>query len=137
MKKFFNEFKQFAVKGNAVDLAVGVIIGAAFGQIVNSLVNDVIMPPLGLLTGDVDFSEKIITLKEATAGASAVTLNYGNFLTVAVDFLIVAFAVFLLVRWINRLKAAPEKTPTTKKCPYCTTAISKKATRCPACTSKI
>ncbi len=143
------EFKEFAVKGNVVDMAVGIIIGAAFGTIVKSLVDDVIMPPIGLLLGNVDFSNLFVTLKEgATAGpyatpalakaAGATVLSYGVFLNTVITFLIVAFAVFLLVKGINRLKrqeAAPPAVPTTKDCPYCFSAISIKATKCPHCTS--
>jgi large conductance mechanosensitive channel len=143
------EFKEFAVKGNVVDMAVGIIIGAAFGTIVKSLVDDVIMPPIGLLLGKVDFSNLFITLKEgATAGpyatvalakaAGATVLSYGIFLNAIVYFLIVAFAVFLLVKGINKLKrqeAAPPAVPTTKDCPFCFSAIPIKAVKCPHCTS--
>ena len=145
------EFKEFAVKGNVVDMAVGIIIGGAFGTIVKSLVADVIMPPIGLLLGNVDFSELFLvlnsgstpgpymTLAEAQA-AGAVTINYGLFLNSVVSFVIVAFAVFMLIRAINRLKReqeAPVEEPTTRDCPYCYTTISLKATRCPQCTSEL
>lgn len=147
------EFKEFAVKGNVVDMAVGIIIGAAFGTIVKSLVADVIMPPIGLLLGNVDFTNLFIVLKEgatvaapyatmadATA-AGAVTLNYGMFVNTIVSFLIVAFAIFILIKNINRMKKAeapaPAATPTTKDCPFCLSAIPIKATRCPNCTSNI
>lgn len=147
----FKEFKEFAVKGNVVDMAVGIIIGAAFGTIVKSLVSDVIMPPIGLLLGNVDFSNLYLLLKSgATAGpyasladaqaAGAVTLNYGVFLNTIISFLIVAFSVFLIVKQINRLKreeAAPSAAPTTKECPYCFSSIPIRATRCPACTSTL
>jgi large conductance mechanosensitive channel len=143
------EFKEFAVKGNVVDMAVGIIIGAAFGTIVKSLVDDVIMPPIGLLLGNVDFSNLFVTLKEgATAGpyatpalakaAGATVLSYGVFLNTIIYFLIVAFAVFLLVKGINKLKrqeAAPPAVPTTKDCPFCFSSIPIKATKCPNCTS--
>jgi large conductance mechanosensitive channel len=140
------EFREFALRGNVMDLAVGVIIGAAFGKIISSLVNDIIMPPLGLLLGGVDFSNLFLnlsgtpyaTLAEAQA-AGAPTLNYGLFLQNIVDFLIVAFVIFLLVRWINNLSkrnAAPEA-PSTKVCPYCYSGIPIKATRCPECTSDL
>jgi large conductance mechanosensitive channel len=132
------EFKEFAVKGNVVDMAVGIIIGAAFGTIVNSLVKDIIMPPIGLLLGKVDFSNLGLTLKEATATAPAVTLNYGAFINTVISFLIVSFAVFLLIKGINKLKreeAAPPAAPTTKDCPFCCSAIPIKATKCPHCTS--
>jgi large conductance mechanosensitive channel len=139
------EFKEFAMKGNVLDLAVGFIIGAAFGKIVTSLVSDVIMPPIGLILGKVDFSSLFLNLSgksysslaEAKA-AGAATLNYGIFLNNIVDFLIVAFAVFLLVRMINRWnKPAPAAAPSTKECPYCASTIPLKATRCPNCTSEI
>ncbi len=143
------EFKEFAMRGNVVDMAVGIIIGAAFGTIVGSLVNDVIMPPIGLLLGNVDFSDLFIVLKEgATAGpystlaaakaAGAVTLNYGAFINTIINFLIVAFAVFILIKNVNRLKRpAPSAAPTTKECQYCFSTIPIKAVRCPNCTSEL
>jgi len=141
----WKEFKEFAVKGNAVDMAVGIIIGAAFGAIVKSLVDDVIMPPIGLLLGNMDFKD---LLKEGTAvgpylslaqakAAAAVTLNYGVFLNMVVSFLIVSFAVFLLVKGINKLKKQEEAAPDKKDCPYCLSAIPIKATRCAHCTSEV
>lgn len=144
------EFKEFAMRGNVVDMAVGIIIGAAFGTIVQSFVNDVIMPPIGVALGHVDFSNLFLVLKHgATAGpyasldaakkAGSVTMNYGAFVNTIINFLIVAFAVFLLVRSINRLKRK-EETPaasTTKECLYCTSTIPIKATRCPHCTSEL
>jgi large conductance mechanosensitive channel len=139
------EFKEFAMKGNVLDLAVGFIIGAAFGKIVTSLVSDIVMPPIGLILGKVDFSSLFLNLSgksysslaEAKA-AGAATLNYGIFLNNIVDFLVVAFAVFLLVRMVNRWnKPAPAAAPSTKECPYCASAIPLKATRCPNCTSEI
>jgi large conductance mechanosensitive channel len=147
----FKEFKEFAMRGNVVDMAVGIIIGAAFGTIVKSLVDDVIMPPIGLLLGSVDFSDLFVTLKEgATAGpyltlaaakeAGAVTLSYGAFLNTVISFLIVAFSVFLLVKGMNSLKRkeeAPAAAPTTKECPYCFSTIPIKATKCPYCTSTL
>lgn len=147
----FKEFKEFAMRGNVVDMAVGIIIGAAFGTIVSSLVSDVIMPPIGLLLGNVDFSNLFIVLKEGTTAApyasiaaakeaGAVTLNYGAFINTVVSFLIVAFAIFLLIRSINRLKKkeeAPEAAPSTKECPYCFSGISIKATRCAHCTAEL
>ncbi len=141
----FKEFREFAMRGNVVDLAVGVIIGAAFGKIVTSLVNDIIMPPLGLILGRVDFSNLFISLSgksyaslaEAKA-AGAPTLNYGVFINNVLDFVIVAFAVFLLVRGINRLHhAAPPPAPATRPGPDCLTAVPSAATRCPACTSQL
>ncbi len=142
------DFKAFAMKGNVVDLAVGVIVGGAFGKITESLVKDVIMPPIGLLLGKVDFSNLFInlsekhydTLKEAK-DAGVPTLNYGAFLQTVIDFLILAFAVFLLVRWMTRLikKEEPKKEepPATKDCPECTKAIPVKAKRCPECTAAL
>ena len=141
------EFKEFAMKGNVVDLAIGVIIGGAFGKIVTSLVNDVIMPPIGLLLGNVDFSNLFINLsggKYASLAqaqeAGVVTINYGTFLNTIIDFLIVAFVIFLLIRQMNKLQKSKEEKPaelTTKECPYCLSTIPIKATRCPACTSEI
>jgi large conductance mechanosensitive channel len=144
----FKEFKAFAMRGNVVDMAVGIIIGAAFGGIVKSLVDDVIMPPIGLLMGNVDFGNLFVVLKEgATAGpyaslaiakaAGAVTLNYGIFVNSVVSFVIVAFAVFLLIRTLNRLKREETPAPDTKDCPRCYSAIPIKATRCPHCTSDV
>jgi len=145
------EFKEFVMRGNVLDMAVGIIIGAAFGTIVNSLVQDVIMPPIGLLLGNVDFSNIFVVLKEgkvvgpyasvaAAKSAGAVTINFGVFVNTIVSFLIVAFAVFLLIRTINRLRRqeeVPPPVPTTKECTYCFSSISIKATRCPQCTSEL
>jgi large conductance mechanosensitive channel len=145
------EFKEFALRGNVVDMAVGIIIGAAFGTSVNSLVSDIVMPPIGLLLGRVDFANLFIVLRQgAVAGpysslaqaraAGAVTMNYGVFINAITSFIIVAFAVFLLVRSINRLKREEKPAPvapTTKECPYCFSSIAIKATRCPFCTSEL
>jgi large conductance mechanosensitive channel len=145
------EFREFAMRGNVVDMAVGIIIGAAFGAIVKSVVDDVIMPPIGLLLGNVDFSNLFVTLKQgATAGpyatlelarkAGAVTLNYGAFFNTIVSFVIVAFSVFLLVKGMNKLKRqqeAPGAAPTTKECPHCLSTIPIKATKCAHCTSQL
>jgi large conductance mechanosensitive channel len=145
------EFKEFAVKGNVIDLAVGIIIGGAFGTIVKSLVDDLIMPPIGLALGGVDFTNLFVTLRDGTApgpystleaakAAGAVTVRYGVFLNNVVTFLIVTFAVFLLVRAINALKrkeAAAPAAPDTKPCPQCATAIPIAAKRCPNCTSQL
>ncbi len=139
------EFKEFVVKGNVLDMAVGIIIGAAFGKVVTSFVNDVLMPPIGLLLGKVDFSNLFINLSgksfESLADAKkagAATLNYGVFFNAAIDFLIVGLAIFLLVKQVNRLKReAPAAAPTTKPCPFCMTDIPLKATRCPHCTSAL
>jgi len=145
----WKEFKEFAVKGNAVDLAVGVIIGAAFGGIVNSLVKDILMPPVGLLTGGLDFSNKFLILKAApgsgsfntpaeAAKAGAVTWNYGNFITLIINFVIVALCIFVVVKAMNRLKSpSPTAAPVSKECPACAMTIPIKATRCPHCTSEL
>lgn len=129
------EFKEFAVRGNMLDMAVGIIIGAAFGKIVTSLVNDIIMPPIGLLLGNVDFSNLAIVLREKTAATAAVSINYGIFVNNLLDFVIVAFAVFLLIRQVNRFRRPPDVT--TKDCPYCCSKIALKATRCPQCTAEL
>jgi large conductance mechanosensitive channel len=145
----WKEFKEFAVKGNAVDLAVGVIIGAAFGSIITSLVKDILMPPIGLLTGGLDFSNKFLILKDAPSGgvfatpadavkAGAITWNYGNFITLAINFLIVAFCIFLVVKAVNKMKKpSPTAAPVSKDCPFCSMTIPIKATRCPHCTSEM
>jgi large conductance mechanosensitive channel len=139
------EFKKFALKGNMIDLAVGIIIGGAFSSIVNSLVNDIIMPVLGLFTNSIDFTNWFIALDgesyatlEAAQAEGAATINYGLFLSGVLNFIIMAFVVFLLVRWINKLKKPePVAAPSTKKCPYCLTDINMDATRCPNCTSEV
>jgi large conductance mechanosensitive channel len=147
----FKEFKDFAMRGNVVDMAVGIIIGAAFTSVVNSLVADVIMPPVGLLLGNVDFGNLFLVLKEgkfpgpynalaAAKASGAVTLNYGVFVNALISFLIVASAVFFLVRTVNRLKkqeAAPAATPTTRECPYCLSSVPLGAVRCAHCTSDL
>ena len=147
----FKEFKEFIMRGNVLDLAVGVIIGTAFNAIVKSLVNDLIMPPIGLLLGRVDFGNLFIRLKMgdppapyATLAdaqvAGAVTINYGLFVNTVVSFVITAFAVFLVIKVVNRLKReeeAPPPEPTDKECPYCCNKIPIKATRCPHCTSQL
>jgi large conductance mechanosensitive channel len=139
------EFREFALRGSMLDMAVGIIIGAAFGRMVSSLVSDIIMPPIGLLTGKSDFSSHFInlsgkayaTLAEAKA-AGAATINYGVFLNAVMDFAIVAFAVFLVIRQVNRLKSAPAAaSPATKDCPHCFSSIALRATRCPNCTSSL
>jgi len=145
------EFKDFAMRGNVIDMAVGIIIGAAFGTIVNSLVADIIMPPIGLILGNVDFSNVFLVLKEGkipgpysalaqAKAAGAVTVNVGVFFNTVISFLIVAFAIFLLIRNINRLKREREASPavpTTKECPFCLSAIPMKAVRCAHCTSEL
>jgi len=141
------EFKEFAMRGNVLDMAIGIIIGAAFGKIVSSAVSDIIMPPIGLLLGKVDFSNLYINLSGGSYGslpeakaAGAATLNYGLFINTMIDFVIVAFVIFLMVRWINRLKKEPvpvPAVPTTKDCPYCLSSIPINAKRCPQCTSQL
>ncbi len=147
----FKEFKEFAMRGNVIDMAVGIIIGAAFGLITGSLVADILSPPIGLLLGDVDFQSLFIVLKEGTVPgpyatiaaakeAGAVTMNYGIFINTIVNFIIVAFAIFILIRNINRMKRkeeAPPAVPTTKECPYCLSTIPIKASRCAHCTSEL
>lgn len=146
--KVLKEFREFAVKGNVIDLAVGVIIGGAFGKITTSLVNDILMPPLGMLLGKVDFSNLFVTLSgesypslDLAKKAGAATLNYGLFINTVIDFTLVAFAVFLLIKQVNRLKreppAPPPGPPTTKECPLCLSTIPIKATRCAHCTSEL
>jgi large conductance mechanosensitive channel len=132
------EFREFALRGNVVDMAVGIIVGAAFGTIVQSLVNDVIMPPVGLVLGKVDFANLYLVLEPARAGAPAVTLRYGLFINHIVSFVIVAFCTFLLVKQINKLRRpAQAAAPTTKECPYCLSTIPSKATKCAHCTSEV
>ena len=152
MKGIANEFKQFVMRGNVIDMAVGIIIGGAFTKIVNSMVADVLMPPLGLLLGKVDFSNWFIVIKKGADGASnfatmaeaqaagATTLNLGLFLNAIISFVIVAFCIFILIKAINKLNKpapAPAAAPTTNKCPFCCSEIALEATRCPHCTSEI
>ena len=142
------EFKEFAMKGNLLDMAIGIILGAAFGKIISSLVADVLMPPIGLLLGKVDFSNLFLVLGDQTfkslaeaKAAGAPTLNYGIFFNTVLDFVIVAFVIFLLIKQVNRLKReeapAPPPASTTKDCPYCLSAVALKASRCPHCTSDL
>ena len=148
----FKEFKEFAMRGSVVDMAIGIVIGAAFGTIVKSFVDDVLMPPIGLLLGNVDFSNLFVTLKEgskaagpyaslaAAKAAGAVTLNLGIFINTIISFIIIAFAVFLVIKAINRMKReeeAPPAEPTTTECPFCFTTIPIQASRCPHCTSQL
>lgn len=145
------EFREFAMRGNVLDMAVGIILGAAFGSIVSSLVSDVLMPPIGLVLGNVDFSNLFVVIKEGSKaapyasiadaqGVGAVTVNYGLFVNHVIGFVIVAFAVFMIIRAMNKLKraeAAPAVAPTTKDCPYCLSKIPIKAVKCGYCTSDI
>ncbi len=148
----FKEFKEFAMRGNVIDMAIGIIIGGAFGPIVGSMVSDILMPPVGLALGNVDFTNLFILIKEGSKAAApyasladakaagAVTINYGLFINSVISFVIVAFCVFLLVKTMNRLKReeeAPPAEPTTRDCPFCYTAIPLKASRCPSCTSEV
>jgi large conductance mechanosensitive channel len=141
----FKEFKEFAMRGNVVDMAVGIIIGAAFGRIITSLVSDIIMPPIGKGLGQIDFSNLFINLSgkpydtlAAAKAAGAATINYGVFINTVIDFLIVAFVIFLIVRQINRWnRPAPAAAAATKECSYCASSIPIKATRCPNCTSQL
>ena len=144
----FKEFREFAMKGNVLDMAVGIVIGAAFGLIIGSLVADIIMPPIGLLLGGIDFSSIFTVLKEgkvagpyatpaAAKAAGAVTINWGIFINTIINFVIVAFAIFLLVKGVNKMRREKVADPTTKECPYCLSVIPIKATRCPQCTSEL
>jgi large conductance mechanosensitive channel len=147
----FKEFKEFVMRGNVIDMAVGIVIGAAFGAIVQSLVKDVIMPPIGLLLGNVDFTNIFTVLKQGTVAgpyptladaqaAGAVTMNWGIFVNSVISFLIVAFAIFMVIKQVNRLKREAEEPPaepTTKECPFCFSAVPIKAVRCPFCTSEL
>lgn len=150
------EFRQFIMRGNVVDMAVGIIIGVAFGAVVTSLVSDVIMPPIGLLVGNVDFTNLFVVLKNGSPAGpyasladakatGAVTINYGVFVIAIISFIIIAFAVFMIIRYVNRLRyqmdrqkeEAAQAEPTTKECPYCLSSIPLKASRCPQCTSQL
>ena len=139
------EFKEFAMRGNVLDMAIGVIIGAAFGKIITSLVSDILMPPIGLALGKLDFSNLFIDLSggnyptiAAAKQAGAATINYGLFVNTVIDFVIVAFVIFLLVRQVNRMRPAPPPPPpSTRDCPYCLTAVPLKASRCGHCTSEL
>ncbi len=151
MKKFFDEFKKFAMRGNVVDMAVGVVVGGAFSKIVTSLVNDVFMPVIGLLTGGTNVSGMFALLGDAPEGTviesieqakelGIATLNYGTFIQTIIDFILVAFCIFLVVKFINKMKKpapAPAPAPAPRKCPFCQSVIDEKATRCPHCTSQL
>jgi large conductance mechanosensitive channel len=138
------EFKEFAMRGSLLDLAIGIVLGAAFGRIITSFVNDILMPPIGLLLGGLDFTSLFISLRggpypsvAAAKAAGAPTINYGIFFNTVIDFVIVAFVLFLVVRQVNRMRREPEATSTTKPCPYCVSTIPLGAVRCPYCTSEI
>ncbi len=132
------EFKQFAMRGNVLDMAVGIIIGAAFGKIVSSFVSDVLMPPIGMLLGNVDFADLTLVLREKTAEHAAVVIKYGLFINTIIDFLIIAFSIFIVVKQINRfMPKAPSEPQSTKSCQYCKSTINIEATKCPQCTSAL
>lgn len=138
------EFKEFAMRGSMLDLAIGIVLGAAFGRIITSLVNDILMPPIGLMLGGLDFASLFISLRggpypsiAAAKAAGAPTINYGIFLSAMIDFVIVAFVLFLVVRQVNRMRRDPEPTATTKPCPFCVSTIPIGAVRCPQCTSDL
>ena len=137
------EFKEFAMRGNVLDMAVGIIIGAAFGKIITSFVGDILMPPLGMLLGSVDFSSLFVSLSgdypslAAAKEAGAPTINYGVFINTIINFILIAFAVFVVVRQANRLKGPPPPAPPARECPQCATVIPVKARRCPHCTSEL
>ena len=145
MRKILKEFREFAMRGNVVDMAIGIIIGTAFGKIITSLVNDILMPPIGVLLGKVDFTNLFFNLSSQhyqrmtdAKAAGAATINYGLFLNTVIDFIIVAFVIFLLIRQINRLKKREDpNTPATRECPYCLSVIPVKAVRCGFCTSEL
>lgn len=131
----WKEFKEFAMRGNVVDMAVGIIIGTAFGKIISSLVNDVLMPPIGFILGRMDFSNLVITIHKKTDVSPAVVISYGSFINTIINFIIIAFVMFLVIKQMNRFIRKPG--PTKKDCPYCCSNIPIKATRCPDCTSEL
>lgn len=138
------EFKEFAMRGSMLDLAIGIVLGAAFGRIITSVVNDILMPPIGLMLGGLDFASLFIALKggpypsvAAAKAAGAPTINYGMFLNTVVDFVLVAAVLFLVVKQVNRMRRQPDVTPTTKPCPFCLSTVPLKAVRCPYCTSDL
>ena len=133
------EFKTFAMRGNVIDMAVGIVIGTAFGKIVSSLVSDIVMPPIGVVTGGMDFSRLAVTLHAASGSEPAVTLNYGMFLNSVIDFVIIALAIFMVIKAMNKVRRKEEAPaePTTKACPFCISTIRLKATRCAQCTAEV
>ncbi|GAB4560045.1 MAG: large conductance mechanosensitive channel protein MscL [Anaerolineae bacterium] len=144
LRSIMNEFKKFALRGNLLDMAVGIMIGSAFSGVVNSLVKDILMPPIGLILGKVDFSDLYINLSGGTYAslaeareAGAVTLNYGLFINSVINFLIIAWVLFLIVREVNKLQPPPKPAPKTRECPYCLSQIPLAATRCAYCTSEV
>jgi large conductance mechanosensitive channel len=133
----WKEFKEFAMRGNVVDMAVGIIIGTAFGKIITSLVNDVVMPPIGFVLGRVDFSNLVITLHEKTATTPAVVISYGTFINTLINFFIIAFAIFIVIKQINKISPTKPEAPAKKDCPFCCSSIPSQAKRCPDCTSSL
>ena len=133
----WKEFREFAMRGNVVDMAVGIIIGTAFGKVITSLVNDILMPPIGFILGKVDFSSLAITLHEKTANTPGVVISYGTFINTIIDFIIVAFAMFIVIKQVNRFTQSKQLQPDKKDCPYCCSSISINAKRCPDCTSTL
>ncbi|HSW70396.1 MAG TPA: large-conductance mechanosensitive channel protein MscL [Gammaproteobacteria bacterium] len=133
----WKEFKEFAMRGNVIDMAIGIIIGAAFSKLITSLVNDILMPPLGFLIGNVDFSNFAITLRAKTAELPAVVISYGSFINTIINFLIVAFAMFIVIKQMNRFNIGRKDAPKMKACPYCCSSIAMKAIRCPNCTQNL
>ncbi len=138
------EFKEFAMRGSMLDLAIGIVLGASFGRIITSVVNDILMPPIGLMLGGLDFANLFIALKggpypsvAAAKAAGAPTINYGVFLNTVVDFVLVAVVLFLVIKQVNRMRRRPDVTPTTKPCPFCLSTVSLNAVRCPYCTSDL
>jgi len=131
------EFKEFAMRGNVVDMAVGIIIGTAFGKIITSLVNDIIMPPMGFILGKVDFSNLVITIHEKTITSPAVVISYGVFINTIINFIILAFAMFIIIKQMNRMTQTKPQEPTKKDCPFCFSSIPLQAKRCPDCTSNL
>lgn len=133
----WKEFKEFAMRGNVMDMAIGIIIGTAFGKIISSLVNDIIMPPIGFMLGKVDFSKLVITIHEQTATSPAVVISYGTFINTIINFIIIAFSVFIIVNQMNKIKPSKPQEPINKDCPFCCSSIPIQAKRCPNCTSTL
>ena len=133
----WKEFKEFAMRGNVVDMAIGIIIGTAFGKIITSLVNDIIMPPIGFILGKVDFSNLVITIHEKTVDSPAVVISYGAFINTIINFTIIAFVMFIMIKQVNKITQAKPPKPTKKDCPFCCSSIPIQATRCPDCTSNL